>query len=368
MTDSFAKPTMNVMRSPSLLVTACAALLAWSASTPAAHAQPGRLPIPIRGQPRDPTPAEREFSAGDALLQRGDLAGARTRFEAARRLDPRDPRPVFYLGEVARRQEQWADAERLFRDAITLRPTMAEAHAQLGAVLREQDRARDAVAALEAALRIQPSLGEAHHTLALCLEDQGDTTRATQEYRTATRILSSDPFPPLNLGLMLAGQPLAPGAPTRAEALQSLREAVRRGGTNVSVLASAGPAFRRLGEARTAAETLERARAQGSPTASLLGELAQALWASGDRTVAEQRIGEAIALSPREASLRYLRGLMLAEAHQNARAVEEFRSVVQLDPEGPLAGRARARIQELSGNPRSGAQSPSVGATPTRRR
>ncbi len=332
-----------------------------------ARAQPGRLPINLPGRfggAAAPTPAEREFSAGEGLLRQGDAAGARARFEAARRLDPRDARPVFYLGEVSRQGERWSEAEALFREAIRLRSTMAEAHASLGAVLREAGRLPDAVAALSQAVRLSPALGEAHYNLGLCFEDQGDLARAIGEYRRATQQLASDPMPALNLGLALAAQPAATLA-QRTEALNALREAVRRGASNRDVLSAAGPAFRLLGEARTAAATLERARAMGEPTATLLGELAQALWVAGDRAVAEQRMGEAIGLAPREASLRYLHALMLADAGQRARAVEELRQAAALGAGTPVEARATARLQSLSAlaapaaRPHDGGRAPS---------
>ncbi len=184
---------------------------------------PGRL-----GGGAAPTAAEREFSAGEALLRQGDTAGATARFEAARRLDPRDPRPPYYLGEVSRRAERWTEAEALFREAVRLRATMAEAHASLGAVLREEGRLPDAIASLEAALRLSSTLGEAHYNLGLCLEDQGDLPRAINEYRRAMQQLASDPMPALNLALALASQP-APSPAQRSQGLDALREAVRRG-------------------------------------------------------------------------------------------------------------------------------------------
>ncbi len=80
----------------------CALVMAGLVASTTASAQRPRLPFPIRGMTTDPTPAEREYTAGEVLLRGGDVAGAEARFEAARRLDPRDARPVFYLGEVAR--------------------------------------------------------------------------------------------------------------------------------------------------------------------------------------------------------------------------------------------------------------------------
>lgn len=328
---------------------AAAAFVFTVAFASAAGAQTPRLPIPVRGLGAEPTAAEREFSAGDALLQRGDFAGAQARFEAARRLDPRDARPVFYLGEVAFRQARFADAEAQFRAAIQLRATMAEAHAELGATLRELGRLPDAVASLRTALRLAPTLGEAQLTLAMCLEDQGDIDGALTAYRAATRALREGATAPLNLGLLLAGRAPGEGTPERAEALQSLREAVRRGDRDAAVLASAGPALRRLGDAQGAVRALDRARTlSATPSASVLAELAQAHYAAGQGTLAEARITDAIRAAPTDASLHYVHGLLRAAAQDRAGAVSAFRDVIRLAPTGEQAARARARITALA--------------------
>lgn len=318
------------------------------ALAPTASAQAPRLPIPIRGLGAEPTPAEREFSAGDALLQRGDLAGAQARFEAARRLDPRDARPVFYLGEVAFRQSRYADAEAHFRAAIALRGTMAEAHAELGATLRELGRLTDAVSALRTAIRLAPTLGEAQLTLAMCLEDQGEIDAALTAYRAAARALRDVPTAPLNLGILLASRAPAAGSPEHAEALQALREAVRRGDREAPVLAAAGPTLRRLGDAAGAVRALDRARTlSANPPPAVLAELAQAHYAAGQPVLAEARIRDAIGAAPTDASLHYVHGLLRAAAQDRAGAISAFREVIRLAPSSEQASRARARIEAL---------------------
>lgn len=317
------------------------------ALTSTASAQP-RLPFPLRGAPRDPTPAEREFSAGDALLQRGDLAGALPRFEAARRLDPRDARPVFYLGEVAFRQSRFTDAEPLFREAIRLRPTMAEAHAELGATLRELDRCADAIPALREALRLQASLGEAHVTLGQCYEDQRDLARALPEYRAAMTSLRDDPSPALQLGLALASTNPPEGSPERAEAQRALREAMRRADRDPATLAQVGPALRRMGDPRSAVTALSRARTLATtPSPALLGELAQAHAAAGQWPLAEARLGEAIALRRDDPGLYYLRGLVRVNTRNRAGSIADLREAARLGGETPLGVRARERLRAM---------------------
>ena len=150
-------------------------------------------------------------------------------------------------------------------------------------------------------------MAEAHHGLALCLEDAGDREGAIREYRTAARQAPSDPMPALNLGILLASARPGRGTQPRAEALSMLQAALRAGAEDPVVLSSAGPALRWLGEHGAAADALERARARmATPSASLLGELAQALWAAGRRPDALTRIGEAIRRAPTAAELHYV--------------------------------------------------------------
>ncbi len=306
-----------------------------------------RIPITLPGQRTVATPFELALARGDQALGQGRLEEARAQFEQAAALDARDARPSFYLGEVARRQDQWAVAETRLREALARAPRMAEAHASLGAVLRERERLREATAEYTQAIRLDPQMAEAHHGLALCLEDAGDREGAIRAYRTAVRQGPSDPMPALNLGILLASGRPARGTQPRAEALSMLQTAMRAGAEDAVVLSSAGPALRLLGEHASAADALERARARtATPSASLLGELAQALWASGRRPEALARIGEALRRAPTAAELHYVRALMQLEQGDRAGATASLRAVVQHGGSSPLVARARERLAQ----------------------
>lgn len=351
------------------LLSSLGALALLTAASSTALAQGGgmgrfRVPFPGRN-PAAATPFELAIARGDQALRRGDYATAQQQFEAAARLNPTDPRPPFYLGEVALRQQQWPAAEARFREAIRRNPRMAEAHADLGTALREQGRAGDATAAYQTAIRLDPSLSEAHFGLAMLLEDAGQRERALAEYRAAVRLAPNDPMPALNLGILLASERPPQGSQPRAEAFRMLQSAVRNAGGERAVLVSAGPALRLLGEHALAADVLERARAQGgAPSASLLGELAQALWAAGNPRLALQRIGEALAVDAQNAELHYVRGLMLAQRGERAEALAEMRAVVRLGAGTPLAQRAQQRASELQ---RAPAAAPAGRPAPPRR-
>lgn len=310
-----------------------------------------RIPITLPGQQnRTATPFELAIGRGDQALRNSNYDEAQRQFETANRLDARDARPPFYLGEIARRREQWPTAEQQFREAIRRNARMAEAHASLGAVLREVGRNTDAIASLETAIRLDGQLGEAHYGLALALEDAGQRDRAVSEYRAAVRLSPRDPLPALNLGILLANEHPARGTQPRAEAVSMLNAAVRNGPENVAVLSSAGPALRMIGEYVSAVDALERARARSNPaTATVLAELAQALWAANQRPMALTRIGEAVQRSANSAELHYVRALMQAESGDRAGAQASLRLAIQHAGSTPLAQRARQRLAALSG-------------------
>ncbi len=61
-----------------------------------------------------------------------------------------------------------------------------------------------------------------------------------------------------------------------------------------------------------------------------------------------QRVAEAVALAPTDASLRYVQGLMLAGAGQRDGAVTAFREAERLGAGTPLAARATAHLRALA--------------------
>jgi|GEM_PF-1327711 len=311
-----------------------------------AGAQRPRLPFPMRGASADPTPAEREYTAGEALLRGGDVTGAEARFVAAQGLDPRDARPVFYRGEVARARAQWLAAEARYGEAIALDATMVEAMVQRAVALRELGRQREAVGWLRRALQRAPMLGEAQLDLGLCLEDLGDVPGAIAALRSASARLHSDARAPLSLGLLLAGPAGGASGAERTEAVGVLREAMRRAPSDAAVLGLAGPALRRLGEARLAVDALRRAT-QLTPTAALRVELAQALWAAGDRPGAVQQATAATRQSPDDLSARYALGLMLAEQEDLAGARAALQAVSSGASDASLRDRAGAALRML---------------------
>jgi tetratricopeptide (TPR) repeat protein len=103
-----------------------------------------------------------------------DYSGARRHFEAARAIDPGDPRPYLYLGTLDFRAENLAGAVANLEKAAALDPGSEDAHKMLGLALVEygsEDRAREE---LEKALAINPDDAEANLALGRIYEAGGD--------------------------------------------------------------------------------------------------------------------------------------------------------------------------------------------------
>lgn len=67
-------------------------------------------------------------------------------------------------------------------------------------------------------------------------------------------------------------------------------------------------------------------------TADELGEI-QRLQSSGQTAAALQRTERALAAKPKDAQLRFMRGVLLAESHRDADAIAEFEQLTQQYPE-----------------------------------
>lgn len=101
---------------------------------------------------REPNLAGARFRLGEALLEAGDLVGARREFEAAHARLPKHPDPLISLAELATREDDPQRAEELCRRALALAPDSRRAHYVLGLALRAQGRLEEAREALQRGL------------------------------------------------------------------------------------------------------------------------------------------------------------------------------------------------------------------------
>ena len=280
---------------------------------------------------------------GEALLSEGQVAAARAVFENAIAEDPNDARAWLDLGLAREAGGELAAAEKAYRRASAADPAFAEAFNNLGVLLRESGRLDAAIEALERAVALDPSLAAARFNLGLAYEDRGSLAAAEREYRAVIEQLPRDPVPRINLAMMLLQMDRAEEA---AAQLRSARPMARH---DVLLSIAVGEGLRRAGEPEEAIPVLESALRQAAepPPTDLLAELALAHYASGDLDAAEATMRRAVNQDERDPALQYAYGSILAKRGELGKARAHLRRAEELDPSGPYAPRARARLDSL---------------------
>jgi protein O-GlcNAc transferase len=280
---------------------------------------------------------------GERFLADGKLTEAKRVFEKALADDPNDARAWLDLGLSHEATSDWASAEKAYRRAMSLDPNFAEAFNNLGVLLREAGKLTEATAMLERAVALDPALAAARFNLALSYEELGRLADAEREYLATIDQLPDDPIPRINLAMMLLDAKRPEDA---AAQLRSVRPMIRG---DVLLSIAVGEGLRRAGLPAEAVPVLQKALRQAPepPPTELLAELALAQYATGDLDAAEATMRRAVGQNERDPALQYAYGSILAKQGQLGKARAHLRRAAKLDPDGPYAERARARLEAL---------------------
>ncbi len=325
------------MRRPSPLWPALVLMVGCASTQPAATES---TPVATANHPA----ASHDVLRGERLLADGKVREARQVFEDALAIDPNDPRAWLDLGLAHEAAGDFESAEKAYRKSADLEPDFAEAFNNLGVLLREAGKLREATTMLERAVVLDPQLAAARFNLGLAYEEQGKFADAEREYLATIEQLPKDPVPRINLAMML----LSLGR--RDDAAAQLRAArpMVRGDAILSI--AVGEGLRRSGAPEEAVSVLRTVlnQAPEPPPTELLAELALAYYATGDLDAAEATMGRALAQNERDPALQYAYGSILAKQGKIDNARTHLRRAAKLDPDGPYADRARARLEALS--------------------
>jgi Flp pilus assembly protein TadD len=312
-------------------------LIAGCGSAQTAPIQP--QPVEVVSHPA----ASPDVLRGERLLAKGKVGEAKRVFEQVLAVDPNDPRAWLDLGLAHEVTRDFASAERAYRRATEVDGNFAEAFNNLGVLLREGGKLTEATTMLERAVALDPQLSAARFNLGLAYEEQGKLAEAEREYLATIDRLPNDPVPRINLAMML----LDTGR--REDAAVQLRAArpMVRGDVLLSI--AVGEGFRRSGLPEEAVPVLRMAlnQAPDPPPTELLAELALAYYAAGDLDVAEATMRRAVGQNELDPALQYAYGSILAKQGQLGKARAHLRRAAKLDPDGPYADRARARLEAL---------------------
>ncbi|MGF1467008.1 MAG: tetratricopeptide repeat protein [Sandaracinaceae bacterium] len=290
-------------------------------------------------------PASPAVLEAERLLASGEAEAAARVLREAVAESPTDGRALLDLGLALEMQGRVEDAEAAYERATEAAPGLAEASNNLGVLRRERGDLEGAVAALRQAVQADPALASAHLNLGLALEEADRRVEAEAAYRRAMTLAPTDPSPRVQLGLLLVA------LEQRAEALGVLRPAVDLAAGDRALLSALGNGLRRAGDPQMAVRALREAIGADDDPAPppVRAELALALYAAEHPEQAEAELGTLLAEAPDYAVGHYLLGHMLAQRGADREAARAFARYLDLEPEGPQAERARARLRELAG-------------------
>jgi Flp pilus assembly protein TadD len=280
---------------------------------------------------------------GERLLAEGKVSEAKRVFQQALADDPDDPRAWLDLGLVHEAGGDFAGAEKAYRRATEADANFAEAFNNLGVLLREGGELTEATKMLERAVVLNPRLAAARFNLGLAYEEQGRVAEAEREYLVTIDRLPNDPVPRINLAMMLLDTGRLDDAATQLRAAGPMV----RGDVLLSI--AVGEGLRRSGSPEQAVPVLRAALSQASdpPPTELLAELALAYYATGDIDAAETTMRRAVGQDELDPALQYAYGSILAKQGQLGKARAHLRRAAKLDPDGPYADRAHARLEAL---------------------
>lgn len=295
----------------------------------------GPPPAAAKAKPQS-SPLVRE---AEQLLAKGDAQAAYEKFKQA---DIGDVRAQLGLGLSAEALGKPEEAEAAYRAAIAADPEFAEAHNNLALVLRDRGDDATAIAELERAAQLDPTLASAQTNLALAYEDTGRVQEAEGAYAKAVQLAPKDALLRSNRALFLIGR----GENDRA--LIDLRAGLAAANGDRAALVALGNGFRRAGKPDEAVRALNAAisAGDGKPTPALLSELALAQVAAKQEDDAKLSLEKALALDPKYATAYYLLGSVEAERDPKA-AKKHYEKCIALEPNGPLASKAKAKLAQL---------------------
>ena len=235
----------------------------------------------------------RSLEAGQAALQRGELAEAEKNFLKVTAIAPQDLRAHVNLGVVYMRQKNWKRALEELRTSEKLAPEIPGIRFNIGLVYYRQREYHNAIAPFESVLHDQPDWPQARHLLGLCyMQDE--------RFADATAAL----------------EPLWPSLNGDQSYLYELA-------------LSAGKVGQHDLEERALARLLE----VGQQSAALHLLFGKTYLSRNEDERALTELEKAVAIDPKLPMLHYHLGIVYKRKHDYDRAKEEFLKDVAIEPD-----------------------------------
>lgn len=284
----------------------------------------------------------------------GDLRGALRTAQSAVQLVPSSWRSWWLLGTVRYARDEYIQSEAAFTTSINFAEGRAEPHYGLGGALYGQQRLRQALEECQLATQLAPGVPEYHHTVGQIRAEMGANTEAARAHRKATGLAPSV----AKYHASLASTLIDLGA--EAEALEEAQQAVYLAPEDPLCHGTMGVVLYKMDRLPHAVSAFRKAIERGAE-ATYRGYLGIALCEMGKPSEGMAESEEAVASEPASPAARYALGYVLAYNHELARATEQMRQVVRLDPAKTYGYFAMADVNALAGACKDGIKAIALG-------
>lgn len=310
-----------------------------------AAAEQENLALTLTGDPG--LRAEALVVLGDVARLSGDIVGATNNYAQALQLNPNLIDAELGLGLVAVGQGNWGVATGYFQTAAAMPGGADDPTAQfwLGeALLRQRDFA-GAAAAYNRAIALKEDFPEAYLGLAQVQYAQGGQNAAQTALATVDTAIGKRPG--YAEGLLFQGKMLQELG-RRDEASAAYSASISADGRIAESHFRRGMLELQAGRYDAAVRDFREATQLQPNFPEAFYWLGRSYYAQGGNERALEAFRQAVALNGNYAEAVFYVGLVSEDLGRTAEAISAYQTVIAIDPNGELAGRARAQIDRLS--------------------
>ena len=263
---------------------------------------------------------------GELFLAEGLFREAQQELEKARARDPENPQPLELLSRCFCEQKLFQKAQESLEQALKLAPKDSGLYRSLARLQRERKDIPGAIATLEKALEINP-----HDATAMVL--LGEIYLAQKEWaRVERQIQQALAEDPKNFSAQLLRGGLLASQGKNEDAILALQEAISLDPEDLEAPQALAEVYLKLGLLPEAEKILTGVLEKAPSLAGAYFHLGQVLAAKGDAAAAAS-YQKAIALSPKDVSLRLALGQHYLAIKQYGQAEGQFQSAIALAPD-----------------------------------
>ena len=270
--------------------------------------------------------AQALFLEGWGLHQKGDLDGARARYEAALARAPQHVHALHALGIIATQLNDFTTAMDWLDKALALDPTNALAHFNRGVAAEKLSRPAEAYASFGKAAALKPGYADAHHHRALAALALAQMPEAIADFDAALTINPDLADAWLERGIALWRLGRLDEAVASYDRTLALRPDMAEAHIN------RGAALRDLGRLPEALVSLNEAIRLNPTHAGAYNNRGTVLLEQGDNTAALASFEVAVGLQPENVKAMCNRAVAMDVLQRHDAALGIFEAVLRLDP------------------------------------